>query len=191
MDRYQPKVPTRYHLAIVTGMTMKRSLAALAGCVLLAGCVHTSVMQLSANTAEVTVSGAPVCGDVGTQQVAYEDAALATLRAGFDGFVILDTGEQATFAGMVATPSTASTITNGNVTMTSMGDIASGNVESTSSTVFSGDSTIPFFRHKDEIVVRMFHTDDPAYSQAVAARAVLGPTWAQKVAGGMPTTCTS
>jgi hypothetical protein len=39
----------------------------LSGCLALAGCVHTSVMQLDANTAEITVSGAPVCGDTGAQ----------------------------------------------------------------------------------------------------------------------------
>jgi len=148
-------------------------------------------MQLNANTAEITVSGAPVCGDTGTQQVAYEDAALETLRAGFDGFVILDTGEQNALAGVVVTPSTASTVTNGNVSLTSTGNFSSGTVDSTSSTVFSGGSAMPFFQHKDAIVIRMFHANDPAYAEAVSARAVLGPAWAQKLANGMPNTCTS
>jgi hypothetical protein len=58
MDRYHPKEPSRYHLAIDTGMAMKRGPAAFAGCVLLTGCMQASVMQLNANTAEVTVAGA-------------------------------------------------------------------------------------------------------------------------------------
>ncbi len=168
---------------------MKR-LGLLAACVLLPGCVHTSVMQLNANTAEVTVSGAPVCGDTGTQQVAYEDAAIATLRAGFDGFVILGTGEGDMLAGVAVTPSTASTVTNGDFSANSTGGFTNGNVDSVSSTTVSGGSTLPFFRHKDEIVIRMFRAADPAYAQAVPARGVLGPTWAQKLTGGMPTTCT-
>jgi hypothetical protein len=163
----------------------------LVACALLTGCVHASVMQLNADTAEVTVSGAPVCGDTGTQQIAYEDAAITTLKAGFDGFVILGTGEGDTLAGVAVAPSTASTVTNGNFDATSTGGFTTGNLETTSSTTVSGGSALPFFRHKDEIVIRMFHAADPAYTQAVPARGVLGPTWAQKLSGGMPVTCTS
>ena len=150
-----------------------RKAFSLLGCLALAGCVHTSVMQLDANTAEITVSGAPVCGDTGTQQVAYHDAALATLRAGFDGFIILGSGEGADLAYVASTPTVANTTY----------------APSGSTTVVSGGGAIPLFRHKDQIVIRMFRSSDPAYQQAIPARSVLGSDWATKLANGMPRTC--
>lgn len=162
----------------------------LAACVLLAGCASGSVMQLDANTAKITVSAAPVCGDTGAQQLAYTDAAITTLRTGFDGFIVLGDGESSTLAGVSTMPSSSSTTTQGTITTNSTGNFTNGVLNVNSSTSYSGGTTIPFFSHKDEIVIRMFHATDPAFAQTVAARTVLGPKWAQKVANGMPSTCT-
>jgi hypothetical protein len=130
-------------------------------------------MQLDAHTAEIAVSGAPICGDTGTQQVAYHDAALATLKAGYDGFIILGTGEGSDLAYIGSTPAVANTTYS----------------PSGSTTVVSRGATFPLFRHKDQIVVRMFHTNDPGYQQAISGRRVLGPNWQEKLANGMPHTC--
>lgn len=161
----------------------------LAGLLMLGGCVHTSEMQLDANTMEITVSGAPVCGDTGTQQVAYQDAAIVTLRAGFDGFVILGAGGGETLAGIAMTPTTATTSMQGNFNTTTIGNTTTGMFNGTGLTNYSGGSAIPFFRHKDQIVVRMFRATDPAYVQSVPARSVLGPNWMEKMANGPSSTC--
>ncbi len=129
----------------------------------LAGCASSSTMRMSADTAEITVDAAPVCGSAGAQRLAYEDAAIETLRAGYDGFIIGGAGEANPFGGIFFNQSYGSGGSFGSATA--------------------------FFRHEQKLVIKMFHHDDPGYSQAVDARSVLGPHWARKVKNGFPSTC--
>ncbi len=149
----------------------------LIGLLALGGCVHASVMQLDATTVEITVSGAPVCGDTGTQQAAYQDAAIATLRAGFDMFIVVGEGgaDQTAFVG--TTPVYADTYGS-----------SFGNSYSSSTTI-TGGTPIFLTRHKQKIVIKMFRASDPMAAQAISARSVLGPNWVDKVANGPSSTC--
>lgn len=56
---------------------------------LINGCAQTSLVPIAANTYEITVSAAPACGATGAVELASHDAAIATLRNGFDSYIIL------------------------------------------------------------------------------------------------------
>lgn len=62
----------------------------MGGALAMSGCVSTNATQLSANEVLITTEGALACGTGRTQEVAFSQAAVETLRRGFDGFVILD-----------------------------------------------------------------------------------------------------
>jgi hypothetical protein len=59
----------------------------------LAGCASSQAIRTSANTMFISTSAAPVCGGQGALRVAQQQAAIATLRAGYDRYII--TGGQA------------------------------------------------------------------------------------------------
>ena len=139
----------------------------LAACALLSGCASTSVMQTSANTAEITVDAAPVCGTTGAQKVAYEDAAIETLRAGFDRFIIGADAGASNLSGAVTGA-----------------DVTGSPYQS------SGISSTTFlFHHHERLFIHMFRPGDAGYDDAVDARSVLGPRWEAKVRNGPPRTC--
>lgn len=144
-------------------------LLVLGTCTALAACAQSSVMQLDANTAAVTVSAAPVCGMAGAQRVAYQDAAIETLRLGYDRFIIAGARSQDNLSGVLFTPMTASSF---------------GSTET-----ISGGDPLFLFHHRQQIVVKMFHSTDPMASRAVSARGVLGEHWRRRLASGMPSTC--
>ena len=134
---------------------------------LLAACARTSILQMTANTAEITVDAAPVCGDTGAQNIAYQDAAIATLRAGYDRFIIGYNAPSEEFSGA----------------------INSGFVTGNPSYIEGGSTTTALFQHEDHIYVTMFQPGQPGYSQAVDARKVLGAQWQDKVKSGPPSSC--
>jgi hypothetical protein len=70
-------------------MRVTYSFVSFLSLLLFAGCVRTSVMPFSADTFQITTSAAPVCGGVGAQRIATEDAAIATIQNGFDSLIIL------------------------------------------------------------------------------------------------------
>lgn len=142
---------------------------ALGLCATLAACAHSSTIQLNANTIAVTVSAAPACGITGAQRVAYEDAAIQTLRRGFNRFIIVESGEQDSLAGVINGPVSASTY-------------------GSTTTVSGGFSTL-IRHHHQQMIVKMFHAGDPMAGRAVSAKSVLGPKWQEKVENGPPSTC--
>jgi hypothetical protein len=62
----------------------------------LTGCVGSSVMPFSANTVQITTSGDKNCSDAGVQKVAMTDAAITTIKNGFDSFMIVSGQNQDT-----------------------------------------------------------------------------------------------
>ena len=139
----------------------------------LAGCIRTNAMQLDADTVAVTATAAPACSAASAQRIAYEDAAIQTLRDGFSSFIVLGFNGQENPQLVGATPLVATTYGS----------------PSFSSTTVSGGYPIIMSRHEQQIVVRMFHASDAASGQAVSARAALGPDWADKLANGVPSVC--
>jgi len=166
-------------------MRASQGLAVLVGALALGGCTHTAVMPVAGNTFVITASAAPICGAGGAQAVASRDAAIATIRNGFDSYVILD-GQAQDNVGVVGyTPVTANTYG----TATAYGSPGFATAYGSSTTTYSGGQPIIAGTHDQEIVVQMFHANDPGAQNAIPARNVLGPNWQKIAANGFPSTC--
>lgn len=142
----------------------------LSGAMFLTGCASASVMDLDANTVQVSAGAAPACGAVGAQNYAVKTAAYQTLRRGYDKYVI--GGTQATsqtrFAGY--TPMYANNYGNG--------------------TMITGGAPIMMTEHGQNLIVHMFHASDPGAENAVDAKTTLGPDWQKILTKGPGNTCT-
>ena len=149
----------------------------------LAGCAKSSAIPLSNDTIQLTTGAAPVCGQVGAQAVAGKQAAIETIRRGYDRFAI--SGGQYTNDVQVIgyTPVQANTVTTGSVH--AYGNSAYGSARS--NTMVTGGEPIIGGTHNQGLIVKMFKADDPAGSNAVDARASLGPDWAKYVESGVNT----
>lgn len=55
----------------------------------LAGCASSSTIPIAQDTFQVTASAAPICGSQGAQQVAVKQAAVETIRRGYDRFIVV------------------------------------------------------------------------------------------------------
>jgi hypothetical protein len=77
-------------MASVTGKRTNRGLIALFTALVLAGCTNTTITPIADNTFELKASAAPICGAGGAADAAERDAAIATIRNGFDNFTIFD-----------------------------------------------------------------------------------------------------
>ena len=142
-----------------------RNFATLAACLAIVGCVRSAVMPLAADTVQITTDAAPVCGRTGAQNVAFQRAAVETIKRGFDKFIVLGGQSDSSLAGF--TPVTASRIGN---------------------TVIVGGG-VPMVRHGTGIVIKMFRDGDPAGANAIDARGSLGPKWQDAVREGGTVTC--
>ena len=152
---------------------------------LLAGCSHSSTMQLSADTMQIATSAAPACGMAGAQGVAVRTAAIETIKHGFDGFVILG-GQAQNNVGVVGyTPTYAQT----NATVNAYGGNGYAMAYGQSNTMISGGHPIIAGTHDQVLMVKMFKAGDPGAENAVSARATLGPDWKQRLSEGSLSTC--
>jgi hypothetical protein len=140
--------------------TLVLTIAAVA----LAGCVRTSVMPMSADTFQITARAAPVCGGEGAERVAFRQAAIETIRRGYDRFVIMN--------GLAQNNVSTGTYVYGN------------RYGVYSSPIFYGS-------HDQAIIVRTLRDNDPEARKALSARAVLGPTWHQQITSDTLTCTTS
>jgi hypothetical protein len=136
-----------------------RDLPAVLACVLaVSGCARSSTMPLAQDTFQITASAAPVCGMQGAQRVAVRQAAVETIRRGYDRFLIMGAQGGQTVVGY--TPVVVQSLGRG-------GAVASG-----------GD---PMIGHDQGLVVKMFRDNDPAGANAVSARDTLGPKWPELI----------
>ena len=149
---------------------------AFIGVVLLAlgACARTEAVRTSANTMFVQTAAAPACGSVGAMRVAQAMAAVETLRAGFDRYII--TGGQAqnnvSVTQMPGTFRTTGTYGRG---------LYSAN------TTYQPGPTIVAGTHDQGFTIVMFKDSDSGAQQAISARDTLGPDWRDKVKDGVRT----
>lgn len=67
-----------------------RLLVPVAAAIGVAACANTSVMPISKDTYQITASVDSECGATGAQQIALKQAAVETIRKGYDKFLIVD-----------------------------------------------------------------------------------------------------
>ena len=170
------------------GIDMRRVFG-LIFALIFAGCAHQSSMMLDANTAQISTSAAPVCGVAGAQRVAATNAAIETIRQGFDKYTI--EGGQASSDVRIAgyTPKQYVTNENGNVTLNRTRNGYVGNYSGVASTQSYGGYPIIMGHNNQSLIVRMFKAGDPKGENAVEAKAALGPNWGKIVAAGPKSTC--
>jgi hypothetical protein len=154
-----------------------RKLLALLGCVLVGACAGTNTIRTSNDTAIVQASAAPVCGGIGAARVAQKQAAIETLRAGFDRYIIYDaaSANNVQVAQMPGTYQTTGIVSGGFVSAT---------------TTYQPGPTIVAGSHDQAFAIKMFREGDPMAARAISARDTLGPKWQEAVKSGSLTTCT-
>jgi|SRR5450756_25207 len=138
----------------------------------LAACARAQAIRASANTVIIQAGAAPICGRLGAARVAQEMAAIETIRAGYDRYLL--TGGQA----------------QNNVTVTQLpgsynttGVYGRGNYQAT--TTYQPGGTIVAGSHDQDLTVVMFRDGEPGAEQAIPAREALGPEWPEKVKNGI------
>ncbi len=164
---------------------MRLVLAMIALFGLCAGCTRTSTVPLAADTIQITVTAAPLCGAVGAQEVAIRYAAAETIKAGFDRFIVIGQKDEDNVGVIGYTPMTARTTSTG--TASSIGNTV--NVNTQSNTTFSGGQPIVGGHHDNTLVIKMFRDSDEAAASAISARHFLGPDWQTAVQAHRIGTC--
>lgn len=143
----------------------------------LSGCAGTNAIRTSQDTVIIQASAAPVCGSIGAARVAQRQAAIETIKAGYDRYVIL--------GGAAASNVTATQMPG---TYHTAGHYGGGWVSAR--TTYTPGPVIYSGSHDQSFAVKMFREDDPYASQAISARDTMGPKWAEEIKGGSVTTCT-
>lgn len=155
---------------------MKLNIFWLALCATLSACAQASTIQTSQDTAIVQASAAPACGGIGAARVAQKQAAIATINAGYDRYMIM--GAQA--ANNVQTYQAPGSYNTS-------GFVSGGYLHTT--TVYQPGPMITSGSHDQSFAIKMFKTGQPYADQAIDARAALGPKWPEIVRDGI-ITCT-
>ena len=142
-------------------------LVALVG--VMTGCARTSTAPLDANTIEITVRVATICSGADADRIAHRQAAVETIRRGFDDYIVMHSIGGDHIVDEV--PLTARTNPYGN----------------SAATIFSEDA--PLLGHHRVMTVQMFRAGQGESGETVSARDLLGSGWETLVTKGAPDTC--
>jgi hypothetical protein len=157
---------------------MKTWLLLAAASAALTACAKTEAIRTSGNTFTIQASAAPACGATGAARVASSMAAVETIRAGFDSYIIAG-GMAANNVTVVQTPGqyqTSGTLTYG-----------SGYGTYNGQTTYTPGIPMQVGTHDQALSVRMFRKGEPGSENAIDAREILGPDWQDKVKNGVNT----
>ncbi|MGO4676066.1 hypothetical protein AB4Z40_24480 [Bosea sp. 2YAB26] len=122
----------------------------------------------------IDAGAAPACGPQGAAKVAAKSAAIETIRAGYDRYII---GGAASQNNVSVSQMPGSFQTSGSF---------SGNTYQARSTYVPGP-TIVSGTHDRQLAVMMFKNGEPGYQNALDAREALGPEWPEIVKNGIRT----
>ncbi len=158
-----------------------RSASVLLAALLLSACASAETIRLSQNEILIKASVDPDCGSSEAAKMASRTAAVETLRAGFDRYVVI--GEQSSnnvqYVQQPGSYQTTSTVkSNG---------YGGGTVNSTSTYV--PGPTLAMGSYNQDLRIHMFRDGEPGSEYALSAREVLGPDWQKLVANGVSTVC--
>ena len=154
----------------------------IAVCVLpvfaLSACAGTNTIRTSQDTAIVQASAAPVCGGIGAARVAQKQAAIETIKAGFDRYIIVGAAaaDNVQVAQMPGSYQTTGVVNGGYLNAT---------------TTYRPGPTIVYGSHDQNFGIRMFPDGEPGASNAISPRNMLGPKWQELVEAGSVRTCAS
>jgi succinyl-CoA synthetase alpha subunit len=115
-------------------------------------------VPLAQDTVQITARAAPICGAVAAEKIALKQAAVETIRRGYDRFIVVNAQAGGTYRGN--TPIVVQNMGGGTA-------IASG-----------GD---PIIAPNQGLVIKMFKEGDPQGTNALPARDTLGPDWQEQI----------
>ena len=144
----------------------------------LAGCAGASATRLSANTMIIEAGAAPACGPGGAAKVAAKSAAIETIRAGYDRYII---------AGAQGQNNVSSNTLPGSYNTAGSLNYGRGYGTYNATTTYTPGPTIVSGSHDRQLAVVMFKNGEPGSENALDARAALGPDWADFTQSGIRT----
>ena len=144
----------------------------------LTACARSEAIRTSGNTLMIQTSAAPVCGSQGAARVASNMAAIETIKAGYDSYIILG-GASANNVTTTQLPGQAQT--QGNLTY------GGGYGTYNATTTYTPGPVIVSGSHDQSLAVRMFKQGEPGSENAIPAKATLGADWEDKVKNGAMT----
>ncbi|TAN02336.1 MAG: hypothetical protein EPN45_11600 [Rhizobiaceae bacterium] len=155
------------------------------GVLLVSGCAGTDIIQTSGDTAIIQTRVAPICGSTGAVNTAQKQAAIETLKSGFDRFIIVGAASADTVHVTQGPGSYSTTGTmNGNYRK---GGFYTGTYNGI--TTYHPGMPIVHGDHRQAFSIKMFHKGEPGYENAISARKTLGPKWKDAMKQGSLGVC--
>lgn len=154
----------------------RTAMTAVAASLALAGCTNSSAVRTSQNTAIIQTSAEPMCGSTGAARVAAKQAAIETIKAGYDRYIITGAASDSS-VGVTQLPGQYHTYGTANVYENY------GTFNATS--VYQPGPTIVTGSYDQSFAIRMFKDGEAGASQAISAREALGPEWEKIVKDGV------
>lgn len=66
------------------------------------GCAETSTIPLAQDTVQITARAERFCGAAGAEKLALKQAAVETIRRGYDRFIVINAQASESYAGVMA-----------------------------------------------------------------------------------------
>lgn len=142
-----------------------------------AGCATSSITQVAENQAIIDTRSGPDCGPDGVDGVAAQMAAVATIRQGYERYELIGGDSRGNSRAFIVGP----TYSAG----TGPVSIGGSGMYSRSTTKYGMQQFEIGGRNNPQFAVLMYNSGEPGYENAQDARAVLGPSWQDKVANGI------
>jgi hypothetical protein len=143
----------------------------------LSACASTAITPISKNQVLVSTSAEADCGKSGAVKVANQMAAVATLRAGYERYVITAGGTQNNTQTLTSGPVYSNTYSSASV--------YGNSVYGTSTTYYGGQFTYQTGSHDAEFAVTMLKPGDRGFNRGIDAKTTLGKDWEKKVRDGV------
>lgn len=159
-------------------MNANKALTVAIALMAVGGCVRSEATRTYMNTMLIDTGAAPACGPQGAARAAAQTAAVETLRAGYERYIITD-ALSTSDVRVTQLPGTIQTYGS----VTNFGSMSSFGATST----YIPGPEIVSGRHSRSLAVVMFNPGDRGYSQALDAKTTLGPEWERKVRDGVNT----
>lgn len=162
---------------ISRGQKLKKiAVVVLLGGVAVSGCTSSTAVRTSQNTAIIKTSAEPMCGSIGAARVAEKQAAIETIKAGYDRYIITGAG---------ASDSVSVTQLPGHYNTYGTANVYGGYGTYNATTVYQPGPTIVTGSYDQSYAIRMFREGEPGASQAISAKETLGPKWEMFVKKGI------
>lgn len=156
---------------------MLKQIAAITAVGLLtAACASAQATRTSANTMVIDAGAAPICKSTGASKVANKSAAIETIKAGYERYIITGGSSQnnvqvTTLPGQYRTSGTLA--------------VGRGFGMYNATTTYTPGPTFVHGTHDRSLTVVMFNKGEPGYEQGLDAREALGPDWQEAVKNGV------